>query len=967
MEIFFGAFTSEWEQRRAALLHEMSSGGRGASAEAEMRKRLKQVAQLGAAGGGGGSSGASGGRGSAPKGRGAPRAPVTPAIMGARPMEVRLAAVAKGSQPAVVKMASYGGGARVGAMLNYVSRGGELKVENENGRILEGREELARIRGDWDHLFQNRAESRDIGSFSVELTASRFASDEALHEQVRSTLTSGFGDRRYAYAIDKIEGGSVTVQGLVVLRSGQGERLTGDAKAAGIIQGRYDASAAAGEAAAKFSFHGYGNGVEFGASRLRGLVGRHDDVRDDRGQSIANEKVAGDLVQKEWRGELHSRKSRDVMHVIMSARAGTEVAAFEGAVRDFLAHQFAGHRYVFAMHDPASDPKEAGEGGKRPHVHAHAIVAMKSDSGDRIETTPAVFREWRFVMAEKAREHGIEMEMTDRREFATPPAFTRNQVRPVSREGRTEHVGTSEAAQARYDAKRSGRRTVAKSDRSRQYIIKVQESWQKVAVAGGDRQAVAYATQHQNYLESSVSTQTETSGTVIRADFESNFRINLATLQEMVFEGQELREMSRAEFETYEKKVETALFKLERSVSADDRADFDEIAGLARDFVNQKRELVDLYEQRKEALAEQGGEALRSEPRDTANDEWDVAFAKHGEAVVEAGNDAMIEIEHYREGLDRIEAGEFSADRKEGMQAGLNQALERAAQLAAEGNSYLRDVAEQDQDLRQAIDRGEKQAEVDRQDDGRADVIEAVQTVIAERIDRLNERLSDIAEDSYATRNEISVERQFLADMNGQLDKLGPGDVLDLSRTETDYGYDEEEAASARESGVDYAPSIERDRQEHESHIDSVAPQLEQLRAHGVTVAMDFKIAAPPRDFDAYMDELAKEFAEAEPDLDEEKGKAPANVDAIAEQGREARDEPDRLPIDNDTREAHELASTVDATNRLQDRLSRDKEVAQRSGETTRTDPAQQHIPRLEELEREQMQQRERDRDDRDR
>ncbi len=292
-------------------------------------------------------------------------------------MEARLAAVAKGSQPAVVKMASYGGGARVGAMLNYVSRGGELKVENESGRILEGREELSRIRGDWDHLFQNRAESCDIGSFSVEIAASGFASDEALHEQVRSTLTSGFGDRRYAYAIAKNDG-SVTVQGLVVLRSGQGERLTGDAKAAGIIQGRYDASAAAGEAAAKFSFHGYGNGVEFGASRLRGLVDRHEDVRDDRGQSIANEKVAGDLVQKEWRGELHSRKSRDVMHVIMSARAGTDVAAFEGAVRDFLAHQFAGHRYVFAMHDPASDPKEAGEGGKA------SACACPCDRGDEI-------------------------------------------------------------------------------------------------------------------------------------------------------------------------------------------------------------------------------------------------------------------------------------------------------------------------------------------------------------------------------------------------------------------------------------------------------------------------------------------------------------------------------------------------------------------------------------------------------
>lgn len=813
MEIFFGAFTSEWEQRRAALLHEMSSGRQGASASEEMRKRLKQLAQLGAAGGGGGSGG---GCGSASKGKGAPRAQATSATTVARPMEARLAAVAKGSQPAVVKMASYGGGARVGAMLNYVSRGGELKVENESGRILEGREELARIRGDWDHLFQNRAESRDIGSFSVEIAAPDFASEEALHEQVRSTLTSGFGDRRYAYAIAKNEGGSATVQGLVVLRSGQGERLTGDAKAARIIQGRYDASAAAGEAAAKFSFHGYGNGVEFGASRLRGLIDRHDDVRDDRGRSIANEKVAGDLVQKEWRGELHSRKSRDVMHVIMSARAGTDVTAFEGAVRDFLAHQFAGHRYVFAMHDPASDPKEAGEGGKRPHVHAHAIVAMKSDSGDRIETTPAVFREWRSVMAEKAREHGIEMEMTDRREFAAPPAFTRTQVRPVSREGRTEHVGTSEAAQARYDAKRGGRRMVAKSDRSRQYIIKAQETWQRVALAGGDHQVAAYAAQHREYLESGLSTaQTESSGTVIRADFGSNFRINLATLQEMVLEGQELREMSRTEFETYEKKVETALFKLDRSVSADDRADFDEIAGLARDFVNQKRELVDLYEQRKEALAEQGSEAPRSAPRDPANEKWDAAVAKHGEAVVEAGNEAMIEIEHYRDGLDRIEAGEFSADRKEGIQAGLNQALERAAQLAIKGNSYVRDVAEQDPGLKRAIEQEENKS----------------------------------------------------------------------------------------------------DRPE------------------------------------------------------EVKGKAASSAETVDGQQRDLRaEEEDLQPIDAAAaRAAHEPATTVDATNRLQDRLNKDRAAVQRDGETTRTDPAQQHIPQLEELEREQIEQRERARDDRDR
>ncbi|WP_292579211.1 conjugal transfer protein TraA, partial [Mesorhizobium sp.] len=631
------------------------------------------------------------------------------APIAARPMQVRLAAVAQGSQPAVVKMASYGGGARVGAMLNYVSRGGELSVENENGERIRSREELAGIRADWDHLFQNRTESRDIGRFTVEITASVFASDDEMHELVRSSVTSGFGDRRFAYAVEKNDYDSMTVQGVVVLRSGQGERLTGDQKAAGIIQARYDASAAASEAAAQFSFQGYGNGVEYGSSKLRDLVERHDgDVRDDRGQPVADDKAAGDLVQKEWRGDLHSRKSRDVMHLIMSARAGTDVAAFEGAVRDFLADQFAGHRYVFAMHDPANDPKEAGEGGKRPHVHAHAIVTMKSESGDRIETTPAVFRQWRVAMAEKARDHGIAMEMTDRREFASPPAFTRNQVRPVNREGRTEHIGTSEAAQARYDAKRNGRRALAKSERSREYTVKATQSWQKIALASGDRSIVAYTAQQRDQLISGLSAgEAEATSNIVQADFGSKFRANLVTLQNLVLEGDELREISRTGFEAYEKTVETALFKLERSVALDDRSDFDEIATLAREHVNQRRELMQLHEQRNEAVAEQGNEDQRRDQRGEVNEQWEAAITKHGEAIVEAANDVLMEIDAAATMLADLEKSEpvhdpetggytYAINKKEReeteqlrvkIEQQHDEAISRAARLAIEGNT----------------------------------------------------------------------------------------------------------------------------------------------------------------------------------------------------------------------------------------------------------------------------------------
>ncbi|MEN4966825.1 LPD7 domain-containing protein [Brucella intermedia] len=602
MEFFLGAFESEWEQRRAALLHELSLGSSAASsAEEEMRRRLRELQIAGGAAAAGGAS--------VPKMRtGSSRAQriqffggsTSKPVAAARPMETRLAAVATGSQPAVVKLASYGGGARLGAMVNYVARNGEISVEKENGERLQGREELARLRGEWEPLFQNRAESRDIGTFHVSIEATGFATEEALHQLVRDSLASAFGNRSFAYAVSQPSHGILKVDGMVVLRSAEGERLTGDPKAADIIQRRYIKSAASDLARARFRFTGYGNGVEYGAAKLRNLVEDHKgDVRDGKGRVVSDARSAGDLVQKQWRRELHSRKGRDVMHVIMSAKAGTNVQAFEGAVRDFLAAQFEGHRYIFAMHDPFSDPKEMGQGGKRPHIHAHAIIAMRSDAGDRVETSPQVFRQWRELMAEKAREHGIAMEMTDRREFANAPAYTRNQVRPVNREGRTEHEGTSASAQSRYDAKRSGRHSVARSARSREYTVKVTQSWEKLAMASGDRQISAYAMQQRDVIESTISLQADVNNSnIVHADFGSHYRTSLVKLQNIILEGDKVREMSRSDFEAYEKEVETALFRLGRNLGPEEKADLDQVAQYTREHVNLMREHMELTEQR---------------------------------------------------------------------------------------------------------------------------------------------------------------------------------------------------------------------------------------------------------------------------------------------------------------------------------------------------------------------------------
>ncbi|MCP1201113.1 relaxase/mobilization nuclease domain-containing protein [Notoacmeibacter sp. MSK16QG-6] len=715
-ELFLGAFEEEWERRKAARLHELELGERRRSRLVGEVERDFDAATSAAAGK---AAALNFGRTSGFGGPFKLGSLASDRPSAERPMTRRFEGMATGSQAAVVKMASYGGAARVGAMVNYVSRKGELSVENERGERIEGQEELARVRGDWDHLMKGRAESRDIGGFRVDLGMEIAGPDDAsFHDRVRDVLTSGFDDRHYVYGVERHRDGSATVSGVIVLRSGAGKRLTADAKAAAIVQAQFDESHAGSSGRATFSFDGYGNGVEYGTSRVRGLVERHrGDVWADDGRLIADDEQAGDLVQKEWRGELHSRKSRDVMHLILSARAGTDPEAFRSAARGFLAAQFGdgGHRYVFAVHDPADDPKEAEEGGKRPHIHAHAIITMRSEFGDRIETSPAIFRQWREALAEQARGQGIAMEMTDRRETASPPAFTQNQVRPIDRRGATRHVGTSAFGQARYDNKRAGAAHVARSGRSQDYAIMASKTWGQLALASGDNSVRSFAKTTMERLESTRSGEGRSDGgDVVVADFRSKSRTNMVVLATALKEGDEMAEMTRAQFETYEKGVEKALFQLDRDTPAEERADFEDVAQAARAVVNIRREMVELREERDALEANEGRENEAGSDQSERDDDidnaaWDAAVERHGLEAVEAANDLLIEVATWDSAMDDA-ARNNDDSRFESYDRKRELALEDVAKLAQDGNSYAREVVEQDDELKAISDRLEKEA-----------------------------------------------------------------------------------------------------------------------------------------------------------------------------------------------------------------------------------------------------------------
>ncbi|MBX8827882.1 hypothetical protein HBA93_19970, partial [Ochrobactrum sp. SFR4] len=107
-------------------------------------------------------------------------------------------------------------------------------------------------------------------------------------------------------------------------------RLTADAKANSIIADRLRSISIEQGLNVSFGFRGYGNGVEYGSYKVRELVADSGEaVKNEHGRIIRTHDEAGDLVQKNWRQDMHSRKGRDVMHVIMSARPGTDANAFQ--------------------------------------------------------------------------------------------------------------------------------------------------------------------------------------------------------------------------------------------------------------------------------------------------------------------------------------------------------------------------------------------------------------------------------------------------------------------------------------------------------------------------------------------------------------------------------------------------------------------------------------------------------------
>lgn len=358
------------------------------------------------------------------------------------------ALLARGYQPAVVKVISYAHGTtRATASAQYIERD-EVELETHAGQRLLDKAAVADEIKAWSLSFEKRSPSQDVATVRVQLSGLRDNSED--RERLAVAAGAAFDGHRHAVRIDARASGEIEVRAVVVMArtispedkaANRAARANGempptlpprirvieqrmgstdDAPLRKVFDARSEAAMKARiEAATGYPQHGIsiepatpGHGRDALGQRLSTLVSKGP-ARDHLQRPISNAEDIRD-VTRDWGRHLRSQSPRDTMHIVVSAKAGTDVKAFTSAVRSFLHQQFSDHKFMFGVH---TDKAEAG------HIHAHAIVAVRSEMGTKLHPGPSDLAQWRMTYAAHAREHGLEVVATRAAEQASSRSY----------------------------------------------------------------------------------------------------------------------------------------------------------------------------------------------------------------------------------------------------------------------------------------------------------------------------------------------------------------------------------------------------------------------------------------------------------------------------------------------------------------------------------------------------------------
>lgn len=118
------------------------------------------------------------------------------------------------------------------------------------------------------------------------------------------------------------------------------------------------------------------------------------------------------------------RLPREVMKMVVSSPEGTDPEKVRIAAREFAKDAFSeqGYRYLMALHTNTNNP------------HAHLVIKMKNEKGERLTTSKQDLMYWRQLWAEKAREQGIMVEASYVKSRGKGKKSEKSQVKQMRKE-----------------------------------------------------------------------------------------------------------------------------------------------------------------------------------------------------------------------------------------------------------------------------------------------------------------------------------------------------------------------------------------------------------------------------------------------------------------------------------------------------------------------------------------------------
>ena len=336
--------------------------------------------------------------------------------------------LASGYQPAVVKVLSYASGAtRATATGQYVQRE-DVPVETHDGQMLTDGQAVADEIKQWSKDFEKRTPSHDV--VTVRLKLNGVSDTPEGRETYAKAIAAAFEGHRHASRIDRLPSGEIEAHIVTAAAGAPKERFrvrnerigTGegsfdqkrfDYRSEAVIKARIDAAIDIPENAISIDSGKPQHGRDGVTWQLNRLIERRGPLVDDRGKAIGDV-AAARVAAKEWGRSLRSQSPRDTMHLMLSSKAGPDPEALRCAARAFLHDRFADHRFLFGVH---VDRETDG------HIHVHAVITVKNESGQKIHPGPSEFRGWRESYAQHAQAEGLKIVATSAMERASAQSY----------------------------------------------------------------------------------------------------------------------------------------------------------------------------------------------------------------------------------------------------------------------------------------------------------------------------------------------------------------------------------------------------------------------------------------------------------------------------------------------------------------------------------------------------------------